>query len=270
MPAPVNRPGVTVIRPPAEVAIPLLAFTVGAATTLTGLAIRVGGGEIGATLPPFWATLTPEVSLYAIPALALIAAGLAAARRLRDPVVSPVAFAAATAALTLGLRLALAAARAGPGDWSAVFGSAHEATQEYLPALPALHVGSGQFLARFAEISPTLPSHPSAHPPGLLLTLHGLGITTAGGMAALTIATGALSTPLVYALGRGLADEARARTRRCSTSSLRSRCSTARPRPTHSSPRWRWPRRSRCCRRGGCSARWGRCCSRSRRSSPTH
>lgn len=199
-------------RPRAEVAVPLVAFAVGALTALTGLAIRAGAGEIGATLPPFWATLAPEVSLYAIPGLALFAPGLAAARRLREPAVPPAIFVAATAALTLGLRLALAAARGGPGDWSAVFGRAHEATQEYLPALPALHIGSGQFLARFAEIAPTLPSHPSAHPPGLLLTLHGLGITTAAGMAALTIVTGAISAPLVYALGRGLADEAHART----------------------------------------------------------
>ncbi len=200
-------------RPRTEVVVPLLAFVLGAVTVLAGLAIQADGGEIGATLPPFWAHLAPEVSSYTIPSLVLIAAGLAvAAGRLRDPALSPTAFATATALLALVLRLALAAARGGPDDWSAVFGRAREATQEYLPALPALDIGVGPFLHRFAEISPTLPSHPSAHPPGLLLTLHGLGITTAGGMAALTIATGALSAPLVYALGRGLADEARART----------------------------------------------------------
>ncbi|MDQ6749797.1 MAG: hypothetical protein M3Z33_03445 [Actinomycetota bacterium] len=210
--APANPPSGGSLNPRAEVALPLLAFALGAATVLAGLAIRAGGGEIGATLPPFWATWAPRAGPYTIPALALVAAGLAAAQRLRNPAVSPRTFAAATTVLALGLRLALAAARSGPGDWSAVFGHAHEATQEYLPALPALHIGSGAFLSRFAEISPTLPSHPSAHPPGLLLALRGLDITTAAGMAALTIAIGALSAPLVYALGRQLADEARART----------------------------------------------------------
>ncbi|HET8758929.1 MAG TPA: hypothetical protein VFM58_23135 [Solirubrobacteraceae bacterium] len=45
----------------------------------------------------------------------------------------------------------------------------------------------------------------------MLLTLYALGISTAGGMAALCIVVGAASVPLTYPLGRRLLDERRAR-----------------------------------------------------------
>jgi len=63
----------------------------------------------------------------------------------------------------------------------------------------------------FAEIVPTLPTHPSGHPPGMLLTLDLLGITGPAGMAALTIGVGALAVPLTYVLGRSVLDDPRAR-----------------------------------------------------------
>ncbi len=71
-----------------------------------------------------------------------------------------------------------------------------------MPALQSLGVHT--FLDRFAELSPTLPIHPSAHPPGTLLLLDGLGIERAKGMAALTIGIGSLAAPLTYALARTL------------------------------------------------------------------
>jgi len=68
------------------------------------------------------------------------------------------------------------------------------------------------YLDRFAEIQPTLPTHPSAHPPGAIVALYLLGIDGASGMAALTILAGAVAIPLTYLLGRALLDESQART----------------------------------------------------------
>jgi hypothetical protein len=132
--------------------------------------------------------------------------------------VPPAAFAAATFALTLVLRLALAAGGGGRGGagiaaWWKVFDPArsYEAPNEYLPALGALHWGPHFFLDRFAETVPALPVHAAGHPPGMLLTLYALGISSPGGMAALCIGVGALSVPLAYPVGRRLLDERRAR-----------------------------------------------------------
>jgi methylthioxylose transferase len=114
------------------------------------------------------------------------------------------------------LRLALAVAGGGGVGitaWWEVFDPArsYEAANEYLPALGGLEWGPRFFLDRFAETVPAYPVHVAGHPPGLLLTLHTLGITSPGGMAALCIGVGALSVPLTYRLGRELLDERRAR-----------------------------------------------------------
>ena len=59
---------------------------------------------------------------------------------------------------------------------------------------------------------PALPVHAAGHPPGLLLTLDALGISSPGGMAALCIGVGALSVPLdVSGSAARLLDEPRAR-----------------------------------------------------------
>jgi hypothetical protein len=122
------------------------------------------------------------------------------------------AFAAAAFAVTLVLRLALAAGGTGTEQWSVMFEPrGFEGPNEYLPALGALDFGAGFFLDRFAELVPSLPVHAAGHPPGLLLTLHALGIDSPGGMAALCIGVGSLSAPLTYLAGRHLLDEDRAR-----------------------------------------------------------
>jgi hypothetical protein len=51
----------------------------------------------------------------------------------------------------------------------------------------------------------------AGHPPGPLLVLHAVGITSAAGAAALCIAVGALGAPLTYVLGRQLGSERDAR-----------------------------------------------------------
>ena len=187
-----------------------------AATVGVGLAIRAAGGRLGTALPPFVNPWAPGLgALAAVSAAVLVAGTLAApvaARRFRNPL----AFTAALLLLALILGLALNLARDGTHGWYAIFQTgphgSFEAKWEYLPGLPALSYGAHFFLDRFAELVPALPVNAAGHPPGLLLTLHALGIRSARGMAALCIGTGALTAPLAYDLGRTLGDEERGRT----------------------------------------------------------
>src|SRR5215218_2474205 len=95
---------------------------------------------------------------------------------------------------TLVLRLALAAGRGGTAQWDRVFdvGRYFEASNEYLPALPALDYGPGFFLDRFAELVPSFPVHVAGHPPGLPLVMGALGLDTPARLAAFCIAVGAM------------------------------------------------------------------------------
>lgn len=192
--------------------LPHAAAAAVAGTVAAGAIARFGGNRLGAPLAPFFASWRPQAVLLAIPVALVLAAAAATAPRLRTRPVSPLAFATLAYALGLLLRLALAAARGGPDRWQAVFATDAEAGHEYLPALPAFAVGLHAFLDRFAEVAPSLPTHPSGHPPGLLVTMHLLGVGSARGLAALTIGGGALCVPLTYALGRSLLDERGART----------------------------------------------------------
>ena len=182
-------------------ALPWAAAAIAVATLFAGLFVP-GGALVGN-----WG---PEVDpLLAVTIPCFAAAVALAPRLLRAPAW---AFAVAAFALTLVLRLALAAGGGGTAQWSAVFDErGFEGPNEYLPALGALDFGAAFFVDRFAELVPSLPVHAAGHPPGLLLVLHGLGIDTPAGMAALTIGVGALSGPLAYAVGRQVLDERRAR-----------------------------------------------------------
>ena len=186
---------------------------VAAGTIVAGAVLVLGGREIGAPLPPTLFRLRPELSLFALPAAALLALGVLLARRVSRPSVARGTFLLAVLALTLVLRLALNAARAGPSDWWILFDPRFgQGTVEYLSALPALDFGVPLFLDRFAETATALPVHAAGHPPGLLSVVGLLGIETAPAFAALIIAVGALCAPLVYVLGRELlADEGSAR-----------------------------------------------------------
>ncbi len=178
--------------------------------TLASLASElVFGMHLGTRMAPFFPPVRPRVDMAVVIALpAFVLCGALAVVIARRPL-SPRAFAAAAFGLGLAARLALAAVGRGPEGWYAIFGE--RGSREYLPALPALDLGTGTFLDRFAEIAPSLPIHPSAHPPGTLLLLDLLGITTAGGMASLTIGLTALSIPLTYVLARSLMDDRSAR-----------------------------------------------------------
>jgi hypothetical protein len=186
-----------------------------AATVATGLLIRHLHGGLGTATPPFVMVWGPRLHpLAALSALA-VAAGVALAPHLPRALRRPPAFAAGALALALSLGLALNVARAGAAGWYAIFDlgphGSFEAANEYLPGLPALSYGARFYLDRFAELVPSLPVNVAGHPPGALLALHALGISTAAGAAALCIAAGALGAPLTYALGRSLLDERQAR-----------------------------------------------------------
>lgn len=186
--------------------IALAATAVAAVTIAFGLIDEGTGGRLGATLAPFFATLDLSADPAVLIALPVLALALACAIPLLRGAGGVTSFLLGALAIALATRLALAAARDGVDGWYAIFGSEPEAGNEYLPALPALHsLGVGEFLDRFAELSPTLPIHPSAHPPGTLLLLDGLGIGGASGMAALVIGVGVLTVPLTYTLARRVA-----------------------------------------------------------------
>ncbi len=181
------------------------------ATIAGGLYLqRVAGEPLGLPYAPLVGNWAPQADPLLVLSIACFAAAVAVAPRLLA-LPRPV-FAVAAFVLTLVLRLALAAGSGGTAQWSHVFDPrSFEGPNEYLPALGALDFGAGFFVDRFAELVPSLPVHAAGHPPGLLLVLHGLGIDSPGGMAALCIGVGALSGPLAYLLARQVLDERRAR-----------------------------------------------------------
>lgn len=193
--------------------VPLLGSLAALAVVLFGRIAGTLGLELGPDAAPFVLGWQPEVSALAPAVVIILAGAVAVAPQLTRQSVSPALFALATLALGLALRVGVAVARGGTEDLHAVYDVALEdnAANEYLPVLPALKFGARRFLDTFAEIGTALPVHAVGHPPGLLLTLNGLGIDSPEGMAALTIGAGALCVPLTYLAGRELLGDARAR-----------------------------------------------------------
>ena len=64
--------------------------------------------------------------------------------------------------------------------------------------------GSAYYVGHFAQLLPYLPTHTKGNPPGPLVAMHLLGLTTPGRLAAACVVVGSLVTPLTYALGRSL------------------------------------------------------------------
>jgi hypothetical protein len=191
--------------------LPALVLAFVAAVFAWGLALDADGERLGTPLPPLLFDVHRQIAPpWALLAAALLAAGVAAAPRLRT--LPSWAFGLALLGLALATRLAVGAARLGPEGWDEPFHESFEAKNEYLPALRALEHGAGWFLDRFAELVPALPIHAAGHPPGLVLALHWLGIDSPGGASALVIAVAAIGVPLTWLLARRLLDEDRART----------------------------------------------------------
>jgi hypothetical protein len=193
----------------------VLVAALAACALWTGLGIgyEATGRVLGTALPPFVAGWGPRAdALWLSLAVAACAVAVAGADRLVLRA-RPSAFAAGTFAIGLALVLTVNAARSGPEAWTATFDVANrEGRNEYLAALGALTYGPGFLLDRFAELVPTLPPHPAAHPPGLLVTVDLLGLGTKERLAALCLASVAVLGPLTWRLGRAVGlDEPRAR-----------------------------------------------------------
>ena len=197
-----------------------LAVTVAAAVTIaTGLIVQArtgfallgpvhSGAGLGTPLPPFLMNWRPDLSPWAAVSLAVLVAGVAAAPRLIAAARSPALFACSVYGLAAALGLALNLARIGPADWARVFalgrGGSAEASREYLPSLVLLRRGAHWYVSHFASLLPYLTTHVKGNPPGPLLAIRLLGLTTPDSLAAACIAAGALTAPLAYALGRTL------------------------------------------------------------------
>jgi len=199
----------------ARAIVPRIVTFGAAATVAAGLLIRHLHGGLGTATPPFVMVWGPRVHPLAVVAVGAAAFVVVLAPRLITAGDRPASFATRVFALALSLGLALNLARAGTRGWDAIFdlrpGGSFEAANEYLPGLPALSYGTRFYLDRFAELVPSLPVNVAGHPPGPLLVLHALGLTTAARAAALCIGAGALGAPLTYALGRTLGGERDAR-----------------------------------------------------------
>ncbi len=173
------------------------------------------GAGLGTPLPPFLMNWAPALSPWAALSALTVAVGVLAAPRLIAIRRTRARYAAGVYVLAAGLGLAINLARLGPADWTRVFDtSPHggvEASREYLPSLVLLARGVPWYVSHFAALLPYLTTHVKGNPPGPLVVLHLLGITSAGTLAAACIAVGALTAPLAYGLGAALGGEARGR-----------------------------------------------------------
>ena len=194
----------------ARLLVPLAGLVV-LGTVVAGTVIRQTQGGLGVATPPFvmgyGAAAEPGWALLA--AACALGVSLGAPRLVWPPRTWPVpAWLGALTLLALVPGLVLNAVRHGSVGWHEIFdlgpNGSFEAKNEYLPGLPALDYGPHFFLDRFAELAPSLPVNVAGHPPALMLVLHALGITTAGGMAALCIAAAVVTPALTYALARSL------------------------------------------------------------------
>jgi methylthioxylose transferase len=204
-------------RAAAGVSVPAAVIVAVVVTIAAGLLIhRQGWVVLGTPLPPFLMSWTPSVRPVPAAIAVVLALGVAvAAPSAIERVRSGPPFATLSYLATLAVGLAMGAARLGTPGWTHVFdlapGGSWEAKFEYLPALPALHRGVAYYVGHFAQLLPGLPTHTKGNPPGPLVAMHLLSITTPGQLAAACMIVGSLVAPLTYALGRSLGDERRGR-----------------------------------------------------------
>ena len=192
-------------------AVRLGAAAVAVAVIATGWLIRRANGGLGTATPPFLPGWSPRIeTVGAVVAVLVLLAAVALGPRLLDRRLPPAGFSVASYVLALCVGLAANLAREGTDGWSRMFtidGAFHEGPNEYLPGLPTLGYGARFYLDRFAEMASSQPVNVAGHPPGPLLLMDALGITTAGGLAALCIVAGALCAPLAHRLSWTLDDE---------------------------------------------------------------
>jgi methylthioxylose transferase len=186
-----------------------------AMTVLAGQVIKAAGGQLGVFLPPFYIRWGPHVGALAAVSVAALLGAAAAAPRWIERARRPPLLAAGLFALAVSLGVSLNVARHGFHELWAIFQigphGSPEAGNEYLAGPPALSHGVAFYVAHFQSLFPSLPQKVTGNPPGPLIALHLLGISTPGALAALCIGTGALTAPLAYDLGRTLGGEQRGR-----------------------------------------------------------
>ena len=170
-------------------------------------------------------------------ALALVAA-IALDRATRLP---SWAFLGGAFGLALGARLALATAQRGIDEWWWPLVRNGATRTEYPAAYGLVARSPTGFVDHFAELVPTLPVHPSAHPAGATLAFYALDRLTGGahGSALALCAIGAAAVVPTLYLGRALADEQAARRAVLLLRWRRPPCSTGRRRTTRRSCRSR-------------------------------
>jgi methylthioxylose transferase len=191
--------------------VPWIGAAAAIATVAVGLALDASGTQLGVPHPPFIGAYGPRANVLlvvAIPCFVAAVALVGVLLRARTAV-----FAAALFVVTLILRVSLNTGRGGTTalDRALFVGPKGEGKNEYLPSLAAFDYGPRFVLDRFAELVPSLPVHSAGHPPGLLLTMHYLGLDTSPKLAAFCVGAGALSAPLTYVLAKRLFDEPIAR-----------------------------------------------------------
>jgi hypothetical protein len=167
----------TLLRLPAARLLPPLVLAFIAATFAVGLILDANGERLGTPRPPmaFDVDVRGEL-LWALVAVAVLAAAVAIAPRLRT--LRPAPFALAVFGLALVVRLAVGAVRFGPEGWDEPWAESFNAKNEYVPSLPAIDaLGVRYFLDRFDEILPRFPSTRPATRPGSCSSCTGSGST---------------------------------------------------------------------------------------------
>jgi hypothetical protein len=179
------------------------------ATVVIGLSLDASGTQLGVPQPPFigaYGLQANVLELVTIPCFIAAVALVPWLLKAREAL-----FAAGLFVTTLILRVTLNTGRGGTHqlDRALFVGPKGEGKNEYLPSLAAFDYGPRFVLDRFAELVPSLPVHSAGHPPGLLLTMHYLGLDTSPKLTAFIIGVGALSAPLTYALAKRTFEEER-------------------------------------------------------------
>jgi methylthioxylose transferase len=151
---------------------------------------------------PFYVFPHPRLAPgWAAAALPVVAAVVAAVLALHRAAVAWQARVAASAALAAALALAVAALAGGPDAWAAPFDYAGEypAGVGRVGAIPA-------FLRDFPDVLPTLPSHATGHPAGVMV-LYALVARVWPGLLAAALATVAVGSLGAVAAGGLARDE---------------------------------------------------------------
>jgi methylthioxylose transferase len=179
-----------------------------------GTIARHAGVDLGADTAPFFFTRLLVPAQHPLWPLAPLALAVVAALALDRATWLPApAFVAAAFVLALGARLGLATAQRGVDEWWWPLVRNGATHTEYPAAYGLVARSPSGFVDHFAQLVPTLPVHPSAHPAGATLAFYALDRATGGarGSALALCAIGAAAVVPTLLLGRALADEQAAR-----------------------------------------------------------